>query len=702
MGKTIERNRIGKRVRNSRLMGKGLVMGIVCLGLLLCSLSCPEPVRADNVVVVIDPGHGGENEGGKTDVYLEKEMTMKVAQSMKTELEKYEGITVYLTRESDVDMSLQERVDYAAEVGADFIYSIHFNMSEYHELYGTECWISAFGSCYAKGYDFAKICNSNLASTGLANRGIKTRLGKKGKDYYGIIRAATEYELPSCIIEHCHMDNANDAPYLDTDEWPEYYGGLDATSVAQYFGLKSSVLGVDYSGMERETTPIPAETKGPDITGPEYLSVDSLVKDPKNGVIHAVISAKESDSKMMYYAYSTDGGGTMTPRLLWPEGAETILFDIPLPEDGQGSLVIRVLNNYDLKTDSPEVDIASIRSVESDSGEETVATGADPVRGQTGEGISGFQIFRVFLAVVAATLLLFLAVVVLWYRKGKMPGRKAGFYSILLVTEIGLLCVFIAILGKVQNAGVGKANSDGDRIVEEAGVSSTEQTLQPGMEGDSGQIAGQNIGLAPQAETEEEVSLEDHFYACPLDEELKNKITGLSYPADDTDAKISYDELRYVHVLYIDFDGKVAEGELICHRDIAQDLVEIFQELYLQRYPIERICLVDEYGADDEASMEANNTSCFNYRVIYGTDHLSNHSYGKAIDINPFYNPYVFSRNGEIMVQPAGAEAYVDRSAENPYAIDEEDLCYQLFIQHGFQWGGNWSNSKDYQHFEKQ
>ena len=96
-------------------------------------------------------------------------------------------------------------------------------MSEYHELYGTECWISAFGSNYAKGYDFANICNRNLSDLGLANRGIKTRIGKKGKDYYGIIRFSTERGIPSCIIEHCHMDHEADAPYLDNGDWLTQY-----------------------------------------------------------------------------------------------------------------------------------------------------------------------------------------------------------------------------------------------------------------------------------------------------------------------------------------------------------------------------------------------------------------------------------------------------------------------------------------------
>ena len=143
------------------------------------------------------------------------------------------------------------------------------------------------------------------------------------------------------------------------------------------------------------------------------------------------------------------------------------------------------------------------------------------------------------------------------------------------------------------------------------------------------------------------------------------------------------------------------QGELICHKTIADDLLAIFRELYQAKYPIERMVLVDEYDADDEASMRANNSSAFNFRYISGTKTLSRHSRGMAIDINPLYNPYVRHRGGRTLVEPANAQAYVDRTKDFPYKIVKGDLCYRLFKKYGFTWGGDWKNSKDYQHFEK-
>ncbi len=149
------------------------------------------------------------------------------------------------------------------------------------------------------------------------------------------------------------------------------------------------------------------------------------------------------------------------------------------------------------------------------------------------------------------------------------------------------------------------------------------------------------------------------FYYEPLSEDIKKRITGLSYKED---CPIPYEDLRYVSVLYVNFKGNTSVGEIICNKAIAQDMVEIFYELYQADYQIEQIRLVDEYGADDVLSMQDNNTSCFNYRTIAGTDKISMHGQGLAIDINPFFNPYVTYKDGEQQVSPSGAEYYADRS----------------------------------------
>ena len=160
--------------------------------------------------------------------------------------------------------------------------------------------------------------------------------------------------------------------------------------------------------------------------------------------------------------------------------------------------------------------------------------------------------------------------------------------------------------------------------------------------------------------------------------------------------------LDTLKVKYKDFQGQTQQGVLICNKTIAKDLCEIFAELYKAKYPIERIRPISEYGNDDERSMQANNTSCYCYRTVEGSNKLSKHAQGLAIDVNPLYNPCVKrKKDGTLLVQPSTGKPYVNRNKQFKYKITQQDLCYKLFVRHGFKWGGAWRTLKDYQHFEK-
>ena len=203
--------------------------------------------------------------------------------------------------------------------------------------------------------------------------------------------------------------------------------------------------------------------------------------------------------------------------------------------------------------------------------------------------------------------------------------------------------------------------------------------------------------VAANAATES-ASIDEAFYAIPIPDEIFAKMQGKSYKNDCT---IPRDDLRYIHVLHKNIEGETLEGEMVCSKLIAEDLLEIFRELYDQSYPIEKMRLIDEYDADDERSMTDNNSSCFSYRTISHTNKISKHGLGVAVDINTLYNPYTKVVDGERIIEPAAGAPYLDRDAEFPYKIERGDLCYNLFISHGFEWGGDWPDRKDYQHFEK-
>ena len=158
----------------------GLPFLLIFAGIYFFPFPCPqaqaenplpeEAVLPDSLVIVLDPGHGGDEEGGLYENFIEKDMNLIVANAMKEELEKYEGVTVYLTRTGDQKLSLAERSAFAKSVNADFMFCLHFNLSREHTLFGAECWVSAFGEEYSKGYSFASVEMQMLQELGLYSR----------------------------------------------------------------------------------------------------------------------------------------------------------------------------------------------------------------------------------------------------------------------------------------------------------------------------------------------------------------------------------------------------------------------------------------------------------------------------------------------------------------------------------------------------
>ena len=186
------------------------------------------------------------------------------------------------------------------------------------------------------------------------------------------------------------------------------------------------------------------------------------------------------------------------------------------------------------------------------------------------------------------------------------------------------------------------------------------------------------------------------FWAEPIPDDVFSRMEGKSFGPDCT---LSRDDLCYLRMLHADAEGRTLVGELVVNASVGDEVASIFRQLYDARYPIKKMRLVDDYGADDFASCSDGNTSAFNYRNIAGSTQLSNHALGLAIDINTFENPYCIPSTGYIF--PPEAERYADRSLYEPYMTHPGDICYELFISHGWSWGGDWSSPKDYQHFEK-
>lgn len=260
---------------------------------------------------------------------------------------------------------------------------------------------------------------------------------------------------------------------------------------------------------------------------------------------------------------------------------------------------------------------------------------------------------------------------------------KQYFKILIIVICSVILVINFVLIGKILNE-----RKEMNASVKEVNHSSNE-----------GETMKMDLDDAEKGAAKMRITLAEGFYYEPVSEEIKNRITGVSYHEN---AAIDYSDLRYVTVKHYDFQGEVQTGELIVNVQVADDVLAIFKELFDNRYPIEKIRLIDEYNADDEASMEDNNTSAFNYRNIDGTESLSDHSYGIAIDINPLYNPYVREGYGDRSVLPVNGVPYADRTADFDHKIVQGDVCYNAFISRGWKWGGEWSGYIDYQHFYKE
>lgn len=323
-----------------------------------------QPTEGDPVIV-IDPGHGGENlgtqEGG---IWDEKYMNMVTAQALYDELSLYDNVEVYLTRTDDRDVSFQERAAFAQSVDADFLFSIHYNASENHDLFGSEVWVPLSAPFNNYGYQIGYELLTGMRDRGLLVRGIKTRRGDRG-EYYAIIRETVALDIPAAIIEHCHVDEDRDRGYCDSEEDLIRFGKDDATAIAKYFGLKSSVLNVDYSDHQlvdiSDSAPIASTLR--DETQPDVCQIEFSEADYDAGYLSLTLSAADYDSPLLYYTYSIDGGQTYSERKAWPGSDvltgkydDTFTLSLAIPAGTKPSVIVRAYNMFDPYTESNRYD----------------------------------------------------------------------------------------------------------------------------------------------------------------------------------------------------------------------------------------------------------------------------------------------------------------------------------------------------------
>lgn len=202
-------------------------------------------------------------------------------------------------------------------------------------------------------------------------------------------------------------------------------------------------------------------------------------------------------------------------------------------------------------------------------------------------------------------------------------------------------------------------------------------------------VAGPAIGPAAAAGATEEFRARVER----IDRRTRRLMTGRSWHRG---CPVRIRKLRLIHLRHWGFDRRVRRGELVVHRRFAGRIVRVFRRLFEARFPIRRMRLVDHYGADDLRSMKADNTSAFNCRWRAGSPGVwSQHAYGRAIDVNPVENPFVVGNH----VSPPKGRRFVDRSKRRRGMIHRHDVVVRSFRSIGWEWGGTWRTTKDYQHF---
>ena len=185
-----------------------------------------------------------------------------------------------------------------------------------------------------------------------------------------------------------------------------------------------------------------------------------------------------------------------------------------------------------------------------------------------------------------------------------------------------------------------------------------------------------------------------------IDNSIKKRVVGKSWKRG---CPVPIEDLRYLKIPYKNFGGQSKMGEMIVNKDVAKEVIDIFASLYRHNYPIRQMRLVSDFGGNDWKSIEADNTSAFNCRPVTGGKEWSNHSYGRAIDINPLENPYI-SRSGKIShklsLQYRNRVRHSNSSPQRAMIL-KNDYIVKLFKSKGWRWGGSWHSVKDYQHFDK-
>lgn len=341
-----------------------MLFGLILTGVFVLCAPCAA-YASQTVTVVIDPGHGGKsdeadetNSGCKYHGLEEKNVNLVTALAMYDELSQYGNVDVYITRDVDAEVSLSRRVEFADEVGADVLISIHYNASADHNFFGSEVFTSAYGECYAIGHALGEKVMDEWVKEGNTRKDIKTRIGRKG-DYYGLIRNGTAAGIPTIILEHGYLDNDRDYQRIKNESAWKRFGVMDATAVAKFYGLEKDVV-------KENVEPtvdiiVPDDPVMPDETEPHGIKLQIDEYNSNKGDIKFTLYAYDDESPIMYYGFMEGDNvdkDTVFPELeLWDGKNGKLTGSYHIQPGYKGKLTAKVYNVYQLDGISNSVDL---------------------------------------------------------------------------------------------------------------------------------------------------------------------------------------------------------------------------------------------------------------------------------------------------------------------------------------------------------
>lgn len=341
-----------------------VIFGLIMTGVFVLCAS-RSVLASPTVTIVIDPGHGGSsndkdetNSGCKYHGLEEKNVNLITALAMYDELNQYGNVDVYLTRDIDEEVTIPRRAEFANEVNADVLISIHYNASADHNFFGSEVFTSAYGECYAIGHALGEKIMDEWVAEGNIRKDIKTRIGKKG-DYYGLIRNGTAFGIPTIILEHGYLDNDRDYQRIKSESAWKRFGVMDATAVAKFYGLEKDV--VKESVEPTVDIVVPEDPVMPDDTEPTGIKLQIDKYNSNKGDIDFTLYAYDDESKIMYYGFMEGDDvnkDTVFPELeLWDGKNGKLTGTYHIQPGYKGKLTAKVYNVYQLDGLSNSVDL---------------------------------------------------------------------------------------------------------------------------------------------------------------------------------------------------------------------------------------------------------------------------------------------------------------------------------------------------------